>query len=290
MNNVSIVIPSYNNKNLLSQCVQSLITTDWHLVKDLIIVDNNSNKETKTYLKKINKEKIKIIYNSENIGFARANNQGIKIASGEYLVLLNNDTLVTKNWLIELINVAERDQQIGIVGSLLFYPDDKHIQHAGIRVAVNNLGDIYPHHIHRLEYFHDVRDRIKTEPFQVVTAACMLIKQTVVKKIGLLDEEFINCYEDVDLCFRAKHQGFEVYLAHKSKVYHYESMSPGRRDNENLNQHLLDKKWAGIMKPDRSWVAFCCGQTHLKQKYISDCVSNIDSGIRPKLITSFGKK
>ena len=88
----------------------------------------------------------------KNLCPAKANNQGIKIAVGDYLIVLNNDTEVTNNWLDELITVAESDEKFGIVGSLLFYPDGRHIQHARVRVAINNRGQLWHYHTHMLEY------------------------------------------------------------------------------------------------------------------------------------------
>jgi len=287
---VSIIIASFNNFMLLKSCLNSLENCTQGISYEVIIIDNNSDEGTLNYLRSIKRTNYTTIYNKENLGFAKANNQGIKIAVGDYLVLLNNDTEVTNNWLDELIAVAESEEQIGIVGSLLFYPDGRHIQHAGVRVAINNTNNLCPHHIYQYEHIDDIFEEIKTEQFQAVTGACMLIKSDTINKVGLLDEGFINGYEDVDFCFRANRNGLKVFLAHKSRVYHYESMSFSRNDNEELNQNLLNEKWATIIKPDRIWVSFCCDQNDIKQKLIRNAITNNQSYWKSKSITAFGKK
>jgi GT2 family glycosyltransferase len=239
------------------------------------------------YLKSIKKTNYTIIFNKENLGFAKANNQGIKIAVGDYLVLLNNDTEVINSWLDELIAVAESEEQIGIVGSLLFYPDGKHIQHAGVRIARKG-GNLWPYHTHLLEYYTDLFNEIKTEQFQAVTGACMLVKRDTINKVGMLDESFINGYEDIDFCFRTNKNGLKVFLAHKSKVYHYESVSKGRNDHTSLNQDLFDKKWSGIINADVSFIHFISERIHIK----ATCMKKIthQPQLVPKLITALGKR
>jgi len=285
---VSIIIASFNNFSLLKDCLNSLENCTQGISYEVIIVDNNSDEGTLNYLRSIKRTNYTIIYNKENLGFAKANNQGIKTAVGDYLVLLNNDTEVTNNWLDELIAVAESDEQIGIVGSLLFYPDGKHIQHAGVRVAINNRGGLLPYHTHSLDYYPDLYREIKTEQFQAVTGACMLVKRNTVNKIGLLDEGFINGYEDVDFCFRANSKGLKVFLAHKSKVYHYESMSKGRGDHCELNQNLLDKKWGGIIKSDVSFMHFIFEKDPIKRTYMKGI--RHQSQLMPKFIAALGKR
>jgi len=285
---VSIIIASFNNVSLLKDCLNSLEDCTHGISYEVIIIDNNSDEGTVNYLKSIKKKNYTIIYNKENLGFAIANNQGIRIAVGDYLVLLNNDTEVTNNWLGELIAVAESDEQIGVVGSLLFYPDGKNIQHAGVRVARSPDGHLWPYHTHLLEYYSDLFNEIKTEQFQVVTGACMLVKRDTVTKIGLLDEGYINGYEDVDFCFRANSKGLKVFLAHKSKVYHYESMSKGRHNNAVLNQNLLDKKWGRIIKSDVSFMHLVSERIHIKQAF-KDAIRH-RSELMPKFIVALGKR
>ena len=285
---VSIIIASFNNVSFLKDCLNSLEDCTHGISYEVIIIDNHSDERTVNYLKSIKKKNYTIIFNKENRGFAKANNQGMRIAVGDYLVLLNNDTVVTNNWLDELITVAESDEKIAIVGSLLFYPNERHIQHAGVRVALHHR-NLWPYHTHMLEYYSDLFNEIKTEQFQVVTGACMLVKRDTVTKIGLLDEGFINGYEDVDFCFRANSKGLKVFLAHKSKVYHYESMSKGRHDHAMLNQNLLDKKWARIIKSDVSFMHFVSEKIPIKQAYMQ-AISRHQPQLMPKFIAALGKR
>ncbi len=285
---VSIIIASYNNFMLLRNCLNSLENCTHGINYEVIIIDNNSDEGTVSYLRSLKKANYTIIFNKENLGFAKANNQGMKIAVGDYLVLLNNDTEVTNNWLDELIAVAESDEEIGIVGSLLFFPDGKHVQHAGVRVASNGCGGLWAYHTHSMEYYSDHFKDIKTEQFQAVTAACMLVNKNTITKIGLLDESFINGYEDVDFCFRANKNGLKVFLAHKSKVYHHESVSKGREDYAMHNQSYLDEKWVGIIKPDASFMHFISERILIKQKMKK--ITRCKPELVPKLVTALGKR
>lgn len=284
---VSIIIASFNNFSLLKDCLNSLENCTQGISYEVIIVDNNSDEGTLNYLRSIKRTNYQIIYNKENLGFAKANNQGIKLAVGDYLILLNNDTEVTNNWLDELIAVAESEEQIGIVGSLLFYPDGRHVQHAGIRIAKNG-DNLWPYHTHLLEYYTDHYNEIKTQQFQVVTGACMLVKRDTINKVGLLDESFINGYEDIDFCFRANSNGLKVFLAHKSKVYHYESVSKGRNDHTSLNQDLLNKKWSGIINTDVSFIHFVSERIPIKAKCMKEIAQQPQ--LEPKFIAALGKR
>ena len=249
----SIIIPSYNNKHLLMNCVESvkLYSTNYKL----IIVDNNSGNDTINYLKHLESTKqAKIIYNSENLGFSKAINIGLSQTDTKYILLLNNDIEVTENWLTNLIKLTEADEKVGIAGSKLYYPGSNIIQHAGVTVSYNNNNQLIPHHIYNNISEDDLVD-LKNTNLKAVTGACFLITKKLYKKIGLFDEEFINGYEDIDYCFRAITNGFNVIFCNDSICYHYESMSPGRNISENYhkNQSRMDKIWNGKIEADRSY-------------------------------------
>jgi len=234
-------------------CVESvkLYSTNYKL----IIVDNNSGDETINYLRHLESTKqAKVIYNSENLGFSKAINIGLLQTDTKYILLLNNDIEVTKNWLTNLINLTEADEKVGIAGSKLYYPGSNIIQHAGVTVSYNNNNQLIPHHKFNNISEDDLGD-LKNTNLKAVTGACFLITKKLYKKIGLFDEEFINGYEDVDYCFRAITNGFNVVFCNDSICYHYESMSPGRNISENYykNQSRMDKIWNGKIEADRSY-------------------------------------
>ena len=142
---VSIIIPAFNNLALTRQCLEAVRKTADPVPAEIIVVDNGSTDGTSAYLLQEQEAgHLQAIINSENLGFAKACNQGARAAAGHYIVFLNNDTIAQPHWLEEMVHVAESDTNIGIVGSKLLFPDGT-IQHAGVVVSASKL----PYHIYR---------------------------------------------------------------------------------------------------------------------------------------------
>jgi GT2 family glycosyltransferase/glycosyltransferase involved in cell wall biosynthesis/predicted SAM-dependent methyltransferase/Tfp pilus assembly protein PilF len=251
---VSIVIPCFNKLDYTKKCFESVLNnTDKDISYEIIFVDNASGDGTKDYLQNLEKSNsfISLIRNDENLGFAKACNQGIKASKGDYIVLLNNDTVAWTGWLDYLLQEAKLDDNIGIAGSLLLYPDSKIIQHCGVRIGIID-GNITAYHANKLRSYDRVPESMETRDLQAVTAACMLIKRKVIEKIGYFDEEFKNGLEDVDFCFRAGKAGFRIRYCHKSILFHHESISDNRNEFNDYNADLLFSKWNGKIEPDES--------------------------------------
>jgi len=244
----SIIIPVLNNlhytKNAIASILKNTIGNDF----EIIIINNNSTDGTYEYLeelKRSNYEKInpfckaiKIIHNATGKNFSESNNLGARVADGDNLVLLNNDTLVENNWLSELINTKNRYINCGIVGSKLIY-EDRTIQHAGV---VFTKETPVPFHFMQFSHFDHPAVNIERE-FNSVTAACMLIGHEIYDRVNGLDESFINCFEDIDLCFKVKELGNSIYYSPKSVVTHFESKTKGRKDHFSLGLKLLTDRW-----------------------------------------------
>ena len=250
---VSIIIPVFNQVEYTRQCLDALIRNTSDELYEVIIVDNASTDETEGYLveaqrSKLKAERLKIIRNEENLGFAKACNQGAEQANGEYVVFLNNDTKVHPQWLYEMIKCAKVSPNIGVVGAKLLYPDDT-IQHAGIAIA-DSPHPIFPYHIHHKKPSDTPEVNLVNE-YQAVTGACMLVRQDLFRKLGGFDEKYINGYEDVDLCFRVREHGYKILYCPKSVVYHYESTTEGRFNSVDQNIKRLHQKWLGKIHPDQ---------------------------------------
>jgi len=205
---VSIVVVNWNGKELLKNCLSSLDGTDYEDF-DVIVVDNGS---TDGSVEMVREEFsfVGLVLNTRNLGFAKANNQGMKRAlmnGADYVFLLNNDTeIIHKNWLKNLIEVAESSSKIGIVGCKLLLPNGN-IQHAG--GYVDYKGD---HH-------YLVGDKIGKVDY--VTGAAFLVKREVVNKIGLFDEQFSPAFsEEVDYCMRARKAGYWVVYSPRTVIIH----------------------------------------------------------------------
>ncbi len=232
----SIIILTYNQLDVATKpCIESLYKyTD---VKDfeLIVVDNNSNDGTQEYLKELksNYDNVKIILNEENKGFPAGNNQGIKVADGEFIVLLNNDTLLTPNWLNSLIKKFDIDERAGLVGP--------------ISNSVGNEQCVYLENLAEYNYLNITEEYVKKHKntyfeTKLLGFFCVAIKKEVIEKIGYLEEAFTTgTYEDNDFCLRAQKNGYKLLIAEDSFVYHKGSISfktlPSSEFNELVNKN-----------------------------------------------------
>lgn len=245
---VSIIIPVFNQLAYTKDCIGSLLETLtlYRHDSEVILVDNGSTDGTGDYLKTL-PDYFKVITNQQNLGFARACNLGAAAARGDFLVFLNNDTVALPGWLGQMLNVMEKEEQVGIVGSKLLFPDGT-IQHAGVVVAAAPY-PISPYHAY-YQQPGDLPAANKMRDYQAVTGACLLIKRDLFVAVGAFDEDFINGYEDVDLCFKVRQQGYRVVYCPTSVLYHHQSVSEGRADYNYHNTVLLHQKWLGIIKPD----------------------------------------
>ncbi len=245
---VSIVIPTLNNLDLTRQCLETIRKTTGIVSYEIIVVDNASTDGTPEYLRQEQSEgRLRTILNEENLGFGKASNQGARAAAGKYIVFLNNDTIPQPNWLGEMVRLAESDENIGIVGSKLLFPDGT-IQHAGVVVSVNKL----PYHIYR-GCSGDLPAANKQRDYQIVTAACMLINKELFFEVGGFDERYINGCEDIDLCLKVGQKNKRVVYNPKSVLIHFEGKSMGRADRMKFNRQLLLSIWKDKIKQDEMY-------------------------------------
>ncbi|KFM20126.1 glycoprotein 3-alpha-L-fucosyltransferase [Marine Group I thaumarchaeote SCGC AAA799-P11] len=203
---ISIIIVNYNGKTLLEKCLESLYKVNYDNV-EVILVDNNSTDGTMEFVTKNYPSIITIKLNS-NKGFAEPNNIGSKIAKGEYLLFLNNDTVVTPDFVSELVKVMESDKKTAICQSLLLKPDGT-IDSSGD--FIDKLGVVY-------------NSKTKSDEIRTISSArgaSMLIRNSVFKKLDGFDEKFFVSFEDVDLGWRTWILGYRVKLVPKSIVYHH---------------------------------------------------------------------
>jgi GT2 family glycosyltransferase/thioredoxin-like negative regulator of GroEL len=275
----SIIIPLFNQVEYTKQCLEALIQNTPDELYEVIIVDNASTDGTKEFLKSLEGD-VKIITNKENLGFAKACNQGAKTAQGGYLVFLNNDTKVLPGWLDELVKCAREDKKRAVVGAKLLYPDDT-IQHAGVAIT-DSPHPIFPYHIHHKKPSNAPEVNVMRE-YQAVTGACMLVRKDLFEKMGGFDEDFLNGYEDVDLCFRIRENGYKIIYCPESIVYHYESVSDGRFSAVEHNVKRLHQKWLGKIHADQdsanlkqvNSVVSIIILTHNQLEYTKKCINSI---------------
>lgn len=233
---VSVVIINYNGVNDTVECVYSLLRCTYKNIK-IIIVDNNS-KDKITYNDIVTKENCKIIYNNLNIGFAGANNIGIKYAlevyESDYVLILNNDTVVERNFLEPLINTLEQKKNIGIASGKIYYFDNPELLYygGGYYIPKNHICDI--------DGFQQKEDEQHNFEKEVPYATgCMwLIPCHIFNEVGYLCEDFFLYYEDNDYCERIKENGYLIYYVPDSIIYHKEGRS-SKKNVDLYNYYLI---------------------------------------------------
>ncbi len=236
----SIVIPVFNAAHLTQQCLEAIRAYTPDVRYEIVVVDNASTDFTPELLS--TSPDVRCIRNEQNQGFAVACNQGAAIAQGEYVLFLNNDTIPRAGWLRPLIEVLQSKPTIGIAGSKLIYPQSGLIQHAGVAVTP----DGNPINMYRL-FPADLPEANVSRIMPGVTGASLMMRTRQFLELGGFDERYLNGYEDVDLCLRARQVGLASYYCHTSEFDHFESMTPGRQTFDAVNNKLLRSEWAGSL-------------------------------------------
>lgn len=230
----SIIIPNYNELKLLAECIYS-IKNYTSLDYEIIVVDNGSDDESLTFCRN---ENIPFISIPKNRGFPIACNLGMQMATGDNVLLLNNDVLASPHWLDTMLECLYESEQIGMVGPLSNYVNGKQI----LPFPYTNVEDTAK----------KLKRRFKGERMEVnrLVGLCLLIKREVIDQIGLLDEQFSpGHFEDDDYCYRVRQAGYKLMIAQDSFVFHYGSSSFNKLDREQLNQlisrnrQLFIEKW-----------------------------------------------
>lgn len=210
-NLVSIIVLNYNTLEVLKPCVGSVMAKTTHPF-ELIVVDNRSRDGSLGWAKK-NVCIDTVIENRGNYGWCRGNNIGIKKARGKYVLLLNSDTVVrTRGWLKKMVKIAKQ-KTVGTVGAKLLYPNGK-LQHIGGGIHKGN--PYHPYNRHKANIPAAKKNRVV--PY--VTGACLLIKKSTIKKVGLLDEGFKLGFGDVDYGLRVVMAGLKNIVCCEAVVTH----------------------------------------------------------------------
>jgi len=213
---IAIIILNWNTYEYTLKCILSLKKNDFQNFQ-IIVVDNGSNDNSITLLKE-KFDDIKYIINSNNLGFSGGNNQGIKYAlenKFEYLMLLNNDTEVNKNFFPPLLNSLQSNHLLGAVQPLIMNFNNKE--------KVWNAGG-YLNNFFGVPYTNKKLND-KNQQIDWITGCCILLKANVIKKTGLIDENFFAYYEDVDWSLRIRSIGYSLGLQSNSIIYHHGSES-----------------------------------------------------------------
>lgn len=217
---VSIIIPNFNGKIFLKNCIDSLRSQVFRDF-EIIVVDNGSSDGSVEFIKK-NFPEIIIIKNKKNHGFAKANNQGFEVSKGEFIVTLNNDTIADKNWIKELVIVAEKSEIIGMVASKILLADGGNkIDSVGVNITLDGMTK------QRGGLEIDNRQYDNEEEVLFPSACAALYKRKMLEKVGFFDEDFFAYCEDSDLGIRARLAGWKAIVAPSAIVKHLYSKTGG---------------------------------------------------------------
>jgi GT2 family glycosyltransferase len=246
---VSIILPVFNNLKLTLECLLSISQhADPSVTFEVLVRDDASTDDTVEVISRI--ENVRLVRNPENMGFLRNCNRALESVRGKYVVFLNNDTQVSKNWLRTLVGTFSRFRNVGAVGPRFLYPSG-HLQEAGAAfrpdATANMIGLNEDPRQMRFSYVRRV---------DYTSGACLMVPTSLVKELGGFSEEFLPCYcEDSDLCLRIQEKGYFVYCNPQATIVHYLSKTTASFDEEfkyrcaakNLNtlaakwMHRLDK-------------------------------------------------
>lgn len=220
---LSVVILSYNVRHYLELCLQSVQAAIKDISSEIIVIDNNSSDDSCSVIK-LNYPEIILIQNKENIGFSKANNQAVKIASGEYICILNPDTVVSENTFNKILKFSDSKNDIGIVGcrfvdgSGAFLAESKRKVPTIIAAIQKLLGFGY-------NYYETEISENQIAKVSVLTGAFMLMKNNFFRELGGFDENFFMYGEDIDLSFRALKMNKINYYYGKETIIHFKGES-----------------------------------------------------------------
>jgi len=240
---ISIVVLCYNQLEYTKQCVQSILNITAYPNYELILVDNCSSDDTAAYLQEMEKQyrQVKIVLNKVNRGFAGGNNDGIAVSDGEYIVLLNNDTVVTRGWLTGMLKHFA-DDAVGLVGPVtnsigneakitVQYQDVRDMPQFAYEYTFAHMGEEYPHH-------------------GILAMFCLMISRKLYDQVGPLDEGYgIGMFEDDDYSTASQMAGFRNVLAEDVFIHHFGSVSFKKLEDETYmalhrkNRQYFEKKW-----------------------------------------------
>lgn len=232
---LSIIIVNYNVKEFLQNLLHSLSKATTGIKSEIIIVDNASDDGSVEMLREKFSD-ITLIANQDNKGFSKANNQGLEIANGKYLLLLNPDTIVQEDTFHTLIKFFEETPDAGMVGCKILNPDGT-LQLACRRsfpgpwtsfCKVTGLSTIFPNSKIFARYNLTYLDENKSYEVDAISGSFMMLKRECYEKIGGLDEQFFMYGEDLDLCYRTQKAGYKVYYVHSTQIIHYKGESTRR--------------------------------------------------------------
>ncbi len=270
---ISIVIANKDHAEDLRRCISSIYEKSTYDNWEIIVVENGSTEDSiRAYYKELTGQDVKagnthggfasadgkirvVVYETKgSFNYSAVNNFGVSFATGEYILLLNNDTeVITVNWLEELLMYAQRED-VGAVGAKLYYPD-KTIQHAGVVLALGAHRTAGHSHYKQPKANLGYMGRLcYTQNVSAVTGACLMVKKRLFEEVGGLDEGFAISLNDVDFCLKLRERGLLNVFTPFAECFHYESISRGlddqgeKAERYNRESEKFRTKWKEVLE------------------------------------------
>ena len=212
---VSVIVLNYNAGELLLNCIESIKKSAYKNL-EIIVVDNISTDKSQEVCKEKYPD-IKLIQNNENFGYCEGNNIGIRVAKGDYIIILNPDTIVESNWIEELISAYNK------LGEGLYQPKHLSLNEKTVYMSAGNMLNIFGFGYAREKGKKDQNQFNKIEEINYASGTCLFTSSNVLKKVGLFDPFIFLYHDDLDLGWRASQLGIKSYYVPTSIIYHAES-------------------------------------------------------------------
>ncbi len=238
---VSVVILTYNNWALSHACIRSVLALSDYPNLEVIVVDNASSDETREQLALMRDPRLKVVLNDRNLGFAAGNNIGLKAATGDYLILLNNDTYVTKGWVRDLIRPLMLDPRLGAVGPLTNNIGNEQ----KLAIGYADMQEMAAQSRARLR--GHLRRRLDTDR---IAFFCVALRRDVLERVGYLDEVYgLGFFEDDDYCNRLALAGYRIQIVDDAFVHHhlsgsFNALGAERKEQQMIqNRKIYEERW-----------------------------------------------
>lgn len=254
---LSIIIVNYNTKEVIRNCLSSIYQNHPEQPFEIIVVDNNSLDGSQDAIGQQFPDVI-LIRNIENAGFARANNQGIEISKGKYILILNPDTVLFPEALDRMIAFMDKNPDIGATTPKIWLDEKKTLQSCMLHpftienyiFAYSLLGRVFFHNwVLKKLWKKDIEIWLSKDPLEVdcIAGTCIMVRREILKTVGLLDNNFFMFFEDVDWCLRMRKKGWRLFLLPDADIIHIAHQSPSDRKSEmhhNSQVYYLKKHYS----------------------------------------------
>lgn len=292
MKDVSIIIVSYNTKQILRECLESIKNSHIKSTYEIIVVDNASSDGSAEMIQKEFQDVI-LIENKENVGFSKANNIGVQKSQGRLVLFLNSDTVVYDNSIDEVAAFLDKNTQAGAATCRLLLPNGQidDASHRGFPTPWNafthfsRLSKFLPGNKLLGGYNLTWMDMEKVHEIDALAGAYMMVKKQAGDQVGWWDEDFFWYGDDLDFCYRLKQKDWKIYYVPTVKVLHYKGVSGGIKD---ISKHITKadeatRKKATQARFDAMKVFY---NKHYKNKYPLIITQLVFIGIRIKKLFS----